>query len=207
MINACQAKSSTAHVAQSQEVGEAAPPSRAVVQAMIHFWLSEANGGTPADRDISKRIMSGLEDIGAYPLPIPPADLKALQDAGRFYQSVPQDILHDCLVALKPFEREGQPNCLVDMVQYVCAELAKHQAATQNQPAGSAEGDRARELVKQAVIPMMRECANSYANAWLEKWLTGARDIGAYTGATIGIISDLIDAEQALSILTTGAKK
>lgn len=53
-----------------------------------------------------------------------------IKNAGRCYQSIPADILHDCLKALEPFERKGEPNCLVDMVLYVTGELHKIRTAT-----------------------------------------------------------------------------
>jgi len=57
------------------------------------------------------------------------------------------------------------------------------------------------ELVRDAVSPMMDACGNSYSNAWLEKWLIGAKEIGAYQGKTVGRIEKLKqDFEEHLAI-------
>jgi len=49
-------------------------------------------------------------------------------------------------------------------------------------------------MIAEAVEPMMAACGNSYANAWLEKWLRWAKSRGAYEGRVIGNICDLKDA-------------
>lgn len=49
------------------------------------------------------------------------------------------------------------------------------------------------DLVREAVPSMMRACGNSYANAWLEDWLTRAKKCGAYDGAVVGNIIELIE--------------
>lgn len=50
------------------------------------------------------------------------------------------------------------------------------------------------DLIRQAVSPMMEACGNSYSNAWLEEWLTKARELGAYEGEVTGEIHDLQNA-------------
>lgn len=51
----------------------------------------------------------------------------------------------------------------------------------------------ARELIKESVSAIMEICGNSYANAWCEQWLQGAKKLGVYHGRTIGNIVELKD--------------
>lgn len=49
----------------------------------------------------------------------------------------------------------------------------------------------ARVLLMHAVSEMLNGCGNSYANAYVEQWLSHAKSLGAYHGRTIGKIRDL----------------
>jgi hypothetical protein len=57
--------------------------------------------------------------------------------------------------------------------------------------------DDAAHYMRRTVDLVMRDCGNSYANAWCEKLLVIAKSFGAYDGATIGNIIDLREALQA----------
>jgi hypothetical protein len=70
------------------------------------------------------------------------------------------------------------------------SELDKMQRHSRYVEASSRIED-SRLAIRKAVIPMMDSCGNSYANAWLEEWLTMARDLGAYEGEVVGKIKDL----------------
>jgi hypothetical protein len=49
----------------------------------------------------------------------------------------------------------------------------------------------ARVLLMHAVDGILAGCGNSYANAYIEQWLTHAKALGAYHGRTIGMIREL----------------
>ena len=49
----------------------------------------------------------------------------------------------------------------------------------------------ARVLLMHAVGGVLDGCGNSYSNAYTEKWLRSAKELGAYHGRVIGTINDL----------------
>lgn len=49
----------------------------------------------------------------------------------------------------------------------------------------------AKVLLIHAVDSMLSNCGNSYANSYTEKWLTRAKEIGAYHGQVVGNIRDV----------------
>lgn len=61
--------------------------------------------------------------------------------------------------------------------------------------ASIAEGlpDDVMEFMRDAIIPIMNYCGNSYSNAWCERLLTIAKNYGAYSGNVTGNINDLRD--------------
>ncbi len=48
-------------------------------------------------------------------------------------------------------------------------------------------------LIMLAVKPMLRNCANSYVNAYTQAWLEAAKSIGAYQGRTTGIVTEIME--------------
>ena len=46
-------------------------------------------------------------------------------------------------------------------------------------------------LVMHAVAAILNHCGNSYSNAYTEKWLTKAKELGLYHGPVIGRIDDI----------------
>lgn len=53
--------------------------------------------------------------------------------------------------------------------------------------------EKARVLILHAVSNVLDGCGNSYVNAYTEKWLRTAKELGAYHGPVVGNIVDLQD--------------
>ena len=47
------------------------------------------------------------------------------------------------------------------------------------------------KLIRQAVLPMLESCGNSYVNAHIETWLVAARIVGAYNGPVRGDVKEV----------------
>lgn len=50
----------------------------------------------------------------------------------------------------------------------------------------------AKELVREAVFAKLRDCGNSYINAYTQRWLERAKAIGCYSGPLTGTITEAI---------------